>query len=58
MTTDTGEQTTRAVTLPAQARPVRSTGAQPTATPPDHVRTHARTCWWDVAECRWVCTSC
>jgi|1185.fasta_scaffold125402_2 hypothetical protein len=21
----------------------------------DHVRRHARSCYWDVAECRWNC---
>jgi hypothetical protein len=53
MTSYSGEQTA-AVTMPAQARPVRAVG-EATASLPDHVRKHGRTCWWDVAECRWVC---
>jgi hypothetical protein len=62
MTTDTAQPTAE-VSLPTQRRPF---GAAPlsalpepgpeTEPPPDHVRRHPRTCYWDVAECRWRCS--
>jgi hypothetical protein len=55
MTIHLGDQTGQ-VTLPLQSPPVEML-EPPVATevPPDHVRSHGRSCWWDVAECRWVC---
>jgi hypothetical protein len=35
--------------VPAQRTP--QTGAEV-----DHLRRHGSRCYWDVAECRWVCT--
>lgn len=53
MTTDSSEQTqqTAQVLLPAQ-RP----SPEPSVPPVDHVRTHGRSCWWDLTECRWQCS--
>ena len=43
--TDAGES---APLVPAQRTP-------PQAVDADHVRRHGSGCYWDVAECRWVC---
>ena len=46
--------TTDPVTVtPAAAVPEQRQAEPDTAV--DHVRRHAARCYWDVAECRWVC---
>lgn len=40
---------TDGATIPAQRMPQDPVTA-------DHVRRHGNRCYWDVAECRWVCT--
>jgi hypothetical protein len=42
--------------VPEQRMPVEPVSA-PVHPVVDHTRTHAVTCYWDVAECRWQCTS-
>jgi hypothetical protein len=51
MTTPVREQT---VSVPAQAGAVEAE-AVPAAPPIDHVRSHSKTCYWDLTQCRWVC---
>jgi hypothetical protein len=50
MSTVTPVDRTEDIVMPAQRGAVA-----PPADQVDHVRVHARSCWWDHTECRWQC---
>jgi hypothetical protein len=42
--------------VPGQRGPVEEPGEAASPTVLDHVQSHSRRCYWDVAECRWQCS--